>query len=116
MIDIDSDDLFMSEMLAVMGLITVFLLILATGTPEKLTNLLNSIMRTERYGSEVSKCSPYHILVGFISVFRNSVGLLLFLCSTIFVVPVFKVCIKAVACDASDDNMAYLSADPSIRC
>merc|ERR1712048_560355 len=58
-----------------------------------------------------------HFLLSIISLLRSIVGFLLGTCSTVLVVPMFKVCAKIVDCiHPADGSKPYLSEYPNIHC
>lgn len=113
--------LFYPQVYFVMALIVLYLIIVYTGAPERLTDWRSKWVRDKQYGVESNlSCSnvrPYHVVVSFLFVIRSSIGLAVGVCSTILVVPMFKVLAKVVDCfHPEDGSKPFLSADPHMQC
>jgi hypothetical protein len=129
-INIDPAQFFIPEIKVVFLIKAVFLLIVLSKMPEKLTNLVNTIMRSKMYGEEAkaqhakeaeeqnrcNTCWLAHICASTISLIRSAVGLFIMLNSTVLVVPISKKLAQLVDCEHPEDAPPYLSADPNLMC
>merc|ERR1712187_193242 len=93
-----------------------FSLLAAAGSYEELVRLQDQIRRSQEY-REKGACSCSHCVRGMVAKMQTCVALFLSLCSTIFVVPMFKVCAKVFDCvDPLDGSPKYLADSRSTIC
>jgi len=112
-------DLFYPEVYAVLGVMCTFMFLVLTGAPERINSLKTRMMRTEGYDREHHnqiRCGFYHLVVHLMHFLRSVVGLVIGLCATVLVVPMFKICAKVLDCVHNDGDKPFLSADPYVIC
>merc|ERR1711933_254866 len=118
-IDIDPAKIFIPEIVAAFTVIVAFLLIVLSKTPEKLTNAVNDIMRSDRYVYKEGNMwcpGPAHICASLMALMRMAVNIFIVLNSSVLVVPISKKLVQLMDCEHPENGPAFLFADPSITC
>jgi WD40 repeat protein len=109
-IHIDKSLIFLPSVCVMVSCMALFLLLTFTAAPEKLRKWKSRVQRSEVV------CMPF--LKGFLGGLRQIVALFMGACSTVLVVPLFKICANCFDCVHHPDGgrRPFLSIAPRIVC
>lgn len=118
---LDKAAIFWPKTLAVLAYIAFFMIAAGAGLPDMLDGWIHYVQSSQSFQNEVetgSIIAPWHVLLLLCKGLKRIVFLMLFLGSTILVVPTFKNLISVFDCDHPDGSPRFgvLSADHSVEC
>jgi hypothetical protein len=119
--DIPSEVTFWPESIATVSAMVLFIVIGLAGVPERLKRTLNLAMHSRHYRKEEAEHNDQgwtHIGVSILRFIGNLVELFMWAFSTIFVVCIYKICVKCFDCIQADDGdgTQLLSWNPGVTC
>jgi len=114
-IAIPAESVFYAKITATLGLMALFSLFAVCGISQSVEAAIYAVQEADCYQSETSRFGPMHLVLGLLHQLRSLARSLLWLCSTICVVPLTQTLAEAMDC-SDHGGQATLDAAPAVVC